>query len=355
MPTIPPPSTFSLSSCSTDSSLDTLLKEQFERCRHAGILRNDPLESNVLRKSIPGKLGLIAEYEPNLFAHKRVAAVSSANSPQVINMEEPFNANKFNFTKVGPEEVLVRVQPDDETSHPILVNVSPLMYGHGLLIPWVQQGLPQQLTSDAVGLALQLLRASQNGTFCIGFNSLGAFSSVNHLHLHILYPGELDHETRLGGNGALTKGRQNFPIADAPVQQTVVAPADDISLRVDRLDWMVPSFSFQAKEDIDALQQAVARFVRYLHSQRIPHNVLFLQQNPIRVIVIPRKPQHNFDSSMHGFNAALGEISGMLIAKTQEHFEGFTEATIRAAIQHHVACEEEVLSKILSELKGGLA
>ncbi|CAB9523086.1 GDP-D-glucose phosphorylase 1 [Seminavis robusta] len=348
MPESPP--IFSLlqsSSSPIQPSLDVILKEQFERCRQAGsILRNDPLDSDVLRKSLPGTLGLISEFEPSLFGHKRPATVSSHD------MDEPFNADKFHFNKVGPEEVLVLIhfqEQEETTHHPILVNVSPLMYGHGLLIPWGDEGLPQQLIPKAVTLAIQVLQVSaSNCEFCIGFNSLGAFSSVNHLHLHVLFPSELDHEARLGGEDPLMGGRKDFPIAYAPIEMTVTRGYEDC--QVDLLDWMIPCFSFR---QCTTLQAAVSRFVRFLHTQQIPHNVLFLKEDSsTRVVVIPRQPQHHFDANKHGFNAALGEISGMLIAKTRHQFEAFEEARVRQIMVKHVACEEGILTKILNELRG---
>ena len=72
-------------------------------------------------------------------------------------MDEPFNPNKFNFNRVGDKETLITVADKDET-HRILVNVSPLMYGHGLLIPYSKKCLPQQLTSEPIQLAIRLLR-----------------------------------------------------------------------------------------------------------------------------------------------------------------------------------------------------
>ena len=185
-------------------------------------------------------------------------------------MDESFDQNKFNFNKVrGDEEVLAVLQDGDEQSHRILVNVSPLMFGHGLLVPFAEQCLPQQLTSDAIDLAIRLLRrdidyatdeilndsSSSSGkstnpsadTFCIGFNSLGAFSSVNHLHLHILYPSELDHEAR--GERLLPDGRTNFPIVYASTKRVVTENYLQNKCRVEELHWTVPCFAFQASVD----------------------------------------------------------------------------------------------------------
>ena len=144
-------------------SLDAILKSQFERCRQAKILRTDPLAPDVLRRSIPGKLGLIAEHEPSLFARKRPATIS-----QRVPIDEPLDPEKFNFNKITNNEVLAIIIVDDgedpvegdesckeqQQQHRILANVSPFMYGHSLVIPWSEHCLPQQLTPPAVDLAV---------------------------------------------------------------------------------------------------------------------------------------------------------------------------------------------------------
>ena len=330
------------------SNFDDHIKKQFERTRRDKILRSDPLASDVLRRQIiPGKLGLLAEHEPSLFAKKRPAQVNVH-----VAMDTKFNHQKFNFNRVSDEETLLKIIDGNNNIHRILVNVSPLMYGHGLLIPHAHKCLPQQLTHDAIQLAINLLRKCIGQTFCIGFNSLGAFSSVNHQHLHILYPSELDHEAR---GAPLMNGRINFPISYAPIKRRVTDSYHDIDCTLDELDWMVPCFSLQAEDDSDLLQ-AVTKFVRYLHNKRIPHNVLFIQEpddvaTSIRCIVIPRQHQDHFDDAKWGFNAALGEISGMLIARTKEHFDAFKEHDIMEIMRCYVACKENVLDDICSELQ----
>lgn len=189
---------------------------------------------------------MVAEHEPALFARKRPATVGRAKGRVGgVDMAEPFDPAEFHFNRVRDDsgEVLAELRDgttDQSGRHRILVNVSPLMYGHGLLIPFSEKCLPQQLTGEAIDLAVSLLRrdmdhaaaasqeeeslpkitnangnsAASSDEFCIGFNSLGAFSSVNHLHLHVLYPSELDHAAR--GERLFPDGRNGFPIAYAP-------------------------------------------------------------------------------------------------------------------------------------------
>mmetsp|Transcript_31394 Transcript_31394/g.46298 ORF Transcript_31394/g.46298 Transcript_31394/m.46298 type:complete len:366 (+) Transcript_31394:168-1265(+) len=346
-------------------SLDTILKSQFELCRRSKIIRTDPLAPDVLRRKIPGKMGLIAEHEPSLFVKKRPATV-----PKYVAVDEPFNPHKFNFNKVGEGEVMVTIadgnesvdgdaseQSTKEQMHRILVNVSPLMYGHGLLVPWSEQCLPQQLCPSAVDLAIRLLRRTvKDCNYCIGFNSLGAFSSVNHLHLHVMYPSELDHEAR---GEPLMEGRKNFPVTFAePVKTCATRYYKEIECKVEELQWFVPCFAFRSTVgDDECLKKAVSRFVQYLQSQKVPHNVLFVSEgdDKIRVIIIPRQHQDHFDKEKHGFNAALGELSGMLIARTVDHFDLFEEAEIVRKMECYVAINDDTLSDIYSELRGKMS
>ena len=60
------------------------------------------------------------------------------------------------------------------------------------------------------------------------------------------------------------------------------------------------------------------------------------------------------DKEKHGFNTAIAEaISGMLIARTREHFDSFQENEIVNVMKRVVACKNDVLDSILSELKEG--
>jgi len=355
---------------------DETIFAEFERCRKQNILRTDPLAPNVIRRRLPGKLGLVAAFEPDLFLKKRPAAL-----PPEVSVDEPFDPAKFNFNLVknGGEKLLsIPYQNED---HSILVNVSPLMFGHGLLIPWCSKCLPQSLTADAISLAFHTLQHSKSNRVRIGFNSLGAFSSVNHLHLHILYPDQLNRATNGYKPGALFAKQHGFPIEHAPIQRTLKTTiiagsktdSSSFAYQVDILEWKAPCFSFSSHpsslpecndanginngndvRDFQAMKDAVVHFVSLLQSLSIPHNVLFAHDEncqKLRVIVLPRQPQHHFDADTAGFNAALGEISGYLVAKTKEHFLNFDEEKIIDLFQDKVACDEAIIERLCLEIE----
>ena len=80
-------------------------------------------------------------------------------------MHMPFDPATFNFSKVQSNEVLLHFAPARATSachHRVIVNVSPLEFGHVLLVPEVTSQLPQALTLESIRLGIELLLLSAN-------------------------------------------------------------------------------------------------------------------------------------------------------------------------------------------------
>jgi hypothetical protein len=69
----------------------------------------------------------------------------------------------------------------------IIINVSPIEFGHCLFVPKLNDCLPQILTEYSIHLALQIMLSSGRKNFKMAFNSLCAYASVNHLHWHLYY------------------------------------------------------------------------------------------------------------------------------------------------------------------------
>lgn len=64
----------------------------------------------------------------------------------------------------------------------VLINVSPIEYGHVLLVPRANDGIPQVVDQTSMLFALQCAHEVGNPFFRLGYNSLGAFGTINHLH-----------------------------------------------------------------------------------------------------------------------------------------------------------------------------
>jgi len=65
------------------------------------------------------------------------------------------------------------------------MQVSLIEYGHVLLMPIVLDCVPQRIDHDSLLLALHLAAEVDNPSFRLGYNSLGAFATINHLHFQV--------------------------------------------------------------------------------------------------------------------------------------------------------------------------
>lgn len=112
---------------------------------------------------------------------------------------QAWDASKFNFTKALQQEVLFQFEaglpnsplafipacPARTSPHLVLINVSPIEYGHVLLVPRVLDSLTQLVDRDSMRLALQFCEHSNNPYFRLCYNSLGAYGTINHLHFQV--------------------------------------------------------------------------------------------------------------------------------------------------------------------------
>lgn len=88
------------------SFLHSLLLGQWEDRMKQGLFRYDVTTCET--KIIPGEYGFIAQLNEGRHLKKRPTEF------RVDQVLQPFNENKFNFTKVGQEEVLFRFEPSSD-------------------------------------------------------------------------------------------------------------------------------------------------------------------------------------------------------------------------------------------------
>ncbi|CAL5395268.1 unnamed protein product [Camellia sinensis] len=173
--------------------LDSLLLGEWEDRMQRGLFRYDVTACET--KVIPGEYGFIAQLNEGRHLKKRPTEF------RVDKVLQPFDGNKFNFTKVGHEEVLFQFEASDEDNETqffpnapidvenspsvVAINVSPIEYGHVLLIPWILECLPQRIDRVSFLLALYMAAEAGNPYFRLGYNSLGAFATINHLHFQV--------------------------------------------------------------------------------------------------------------------------------------------------------------------------
>lgn len=123
--------------------------------------------------------------------------------PQTItSVVQSFDEDVFNFKKVKTSETLIQCQSQLNKSQKLglmekftfvfgtttfLVNNSPLTKYHSLICPRINESLPQILTKESIEFAIDAITGFNDRSYRIGYNSLGALASVNHLHMHLIH------------------------------------------------------------------------------------------------------------------------------------------------------------------------
>uniref|UniRef100_A0A6N2MW79 GDPGP1-like N-terminal domain-containing protein n=1 Tax=Salix viminalis TaxID=40686 RepID=A0A6N2MW79_SALVM len=112
--------------------------------------------SNLIGNSVEKS----SEEQPQIcFLHNLLPGQWEDRMSRCLFRHDDFDENEFNFTEVGQEEVLFRfeksndhkrhfpppVTADSNSSSVVAMNVSPIEYGHVLLIPQVLNCLPQKI------------------------------------------------------------------------------------------------------------------------------------------------------------------------------------------------------------------
>ncbi|XP_062926329.1 GDP-D-glucose phosphorylase 1 [Mobula hypostoma] len=308
-----------------DSRFDEALRLAWERRMRAGCFRYRLWEPELPVRELPGRCRLLAQLN--------VRRATERRKPQeILSVRQPFDPQRFNFSRVPRRELLFRLRPSrspeagGDAEALLIINVSPLAYGHVLLLPEPELPLPQALTRAAVLRALELVFLSSEPAFRVGFNSLGAFASVNHLHLHGFY---LPH--RLQVESVPTE-----PLGEAGV-----------GARLHRLCGHytrgLALYSDGRARDRAEVADTLLAVSDLLLRRSLAHNLLVSRGCPlgpgpgpesrdgVRLIVWPRTPCFGAKDES-AFNVAVCELAGFLPVKTARHFESLTEESVLRAI-----------------------
>ncbi|XP_075287425.1 GDP-D-glucose phosphorylase 1 [Opisthocomus hoazin] len=284
--------------------------------------RLGPLPARLL----PGPMRLVAQLNVQRGAQRR--------PPQSItSLRQPFDPRAFNFTRLRPGELLLRLRRAAGPPAPLLVaiNASPLERGHVLLLPEPARGLPQALTAAGLRAGMEAVLLSAHPGFRVGFNGLGGCASVNHLHLHAFYLG--------------------WPL------RVEAAPAQPLSPRLALLrDVPAPAFLFYAAgpAELEALAQDVCRAAEHVADAGLAYNLLATRGDPpggtaagsgrgLRVLLWARRPSFGAKAG-EAFNVALCELAGYLPLPAAALYRDITEAEALRAIRQQLLPEPQLLS-----------
>nr|DAD23450.1 TPA_asm: hypothetical protein HUJ06_024913 [Nelumbo nucifera] len=245
---------------------------------------------------------------------------------RVDKVLQPFDGNKFNFTKVGQEEVLFQfgASEDDETNFfpfapidvddspsVVAINVSPIEYGHVLLIPRILDCLPQRIDRESFLLALHMAAEAGNPYFRLGYNSLGAFATINHLHFQAYFLAV------------------PFPIEKAPTRRITTT---DGGVKISELsNYPVRGLVFEGGNTLIDLSNAVSESCICLQDNNIPYNALISDYGK-RIFLLPQcyaekqaLGEVNPELLDTQVNPAVWEISGHMVLKRKHDYEEATE------------------------------
>lgn len=313
------------------SRFDVALRSGWTEKMTRGLFRYHlgDLETRVL----PGECGYIAQLNIQRGMERR--------KPQVIlSIQQEFDPKLFNFNKINSAEILFEMRRAEEISAPnaprascvVIINASPLEFGHCLLVPEPSRCHPQILTPLAVQIGLESLFLSADPGYRVGFNSLGAFASVNHLHLHGYY---LSHALRV--EWARTQ---------------LILPRNCFYRLLD----FPKAFMFYTDraEEAPAVAAAVCSLTDLLVEKNIAHNVFMTRgchpfsedsalcsvRHGVRIFIWPRVSCFGAKEES-AFNVALCELAGHLPFKNRDEFEGLDEDGVKAIVQSYLLTEEE--------------
>ncbi|XP_053128418.1 GDP-D-glucose phosphorylase 1 [Hemicordylus capensis] len=319
------------------SHFDQALQSTWEDRLNRGLFR---YRLGVLpTRILPGDVGFVAQLNIQRGAERR--------APQEIHsVQQSFDPQRFGFSQIRPEEVLFRMAKGCTTpSVPqvggpgpwagpawvlVVINVSPLEFGHVLLVPDPALCLPQVLTAEALAFGLEAVLLSSHPGFRVGFNSLGGFASVNHLHLHGFY---LDWEL----------------LAESAPCQPLLPPAGLFLLR----EFPAPAFLFYSQGGrLEGLARRICQVTTFLVRKEVAHNLFVTRGAPpegparsparpgLRILLWARKACFGAKEEA-AFNVALCELAGHLPVKSAEEFEGLTEASAIHTIQKYLLPEPQ--------------
>ncbi|CAA6660362.1 unnamed protein product [Spirodela intermedia] len=263
-------------------------------------------------KVIEGEHGFIAQLNEGRHLKKRPTEF------RVDQVLQPFDPRKFNFTKVGQEEVLFRFEESaDEKAHYFdKAPVSPIEYGHVLLIPRVLECLPQKIDSESFFLAVKMAAEAGSPYFRLGYNSLGAFATINHLHFQAYYLSV------------------PFPVEKAPtkkIARTKGGPTKGGVQVSSLMSYPVRGLVFEGGSDLQALSDLVSNVCVFLQENNTPFNVL-ISDSGKRIFVFPQcyaEKQALGEVSQElletQVNPAAWEISGHMVLKRRKDYDDASE------------------------------
>lgn len=198
-----------------------------------------------------------------------------------------FDKNSFNFNKPFLKKEYFKKCRCNGLDVSLFYNKFPFVPYHTLLVPEQEKNHPQFLKRRFHFYAYDLIKSTEG--FAIGYNSIGAYASVNHLHFQLFIEKE-----KMPVCNSIWKhngGKKKYPAA---------------------------CFVFESKTDS-------WKFISHLHENNIPYNILYTKE---KIYIFPVNFQKLHKNTIFPLGFAWIEFSGSFINVTKRDYDELTEKKI---------------------------
>lgn len=237
------------------------------------------------------------------FNHLRSFRPTRMSAAVTGGLSRPFDPQGFHFNKpfIAKERIDSGVLVGRETR--LLYNKYPFARLHALLVPSPEACRPQLLERADHEWAGRVAEAAGRGipNIGIGYNSYGAFASVNHLHFHLFC------------------GADTLPVTD--------------------VRWLHNGGGTDYPAGCMAFGDASEawKYIEELHRSGTAYNLLYTRD---RVYCMPRKHQGSYVQPPWTAGFAWHELSGHVITADRDHFEKLDAAAIEDAMAQLTPADE---------------
>ncbi|GMP65261.1 hypothetical protein CsSME_00026138 [Camellia sinensis var. sinensis] len=190
--------------------------------------------------------------------------------------------------------------------HPLMLRILRVLWPSMIL-----ECLPQRIDKDSFLLALYMAVEAGNPYFRLGYNSLGAFATINHLHFQAYYLAV------------------PFPIEKAPTVN--ITDLNGGVKTSELLNYPIRGLVFEGGNTLEDLSNAVSNSCICLQDNNIPYNVL-ISDSGKRIFLFPqcyaeKQALGEVSSELLDtqVNPAVWEISGHMVLKRKKDYEEASE------------------------------
>jgi ATP adenylyltransferase/5',5'''-P-1,P-4-tetraphosphate phosphorylase II len=206
---------------------------------------------------------------------------------EIDSVYKKFDKNAFNFNKPFLKTERFKKCKYDGMDISLFYNKFPFVPSHTLLVPEQEKNHPQFLRKRFHYFVFDLIKNLDG--FAMGYNSVGAFASVNHLHFQLFT--EIEPLPVCNNLWKHNGGRKEYPSK---------------------------CFVFESKEKS-------WKMISYLYTKNIPYNILYTKK---KTFIFPMNFQKNHKKTIFPLGFAWIELSGSFINVTKKDFKRLNERQI---------------------------